>query len=414
MTNAFDPILDRLRPGMTVYLPGMSGESLGLYAALAARPDTAAGVRFVGVHFPGINDNDYLSLHPDCSIRGYFMTPSLRRGLREGRGELMPLDYPRIWRDLAENVNVDLAVAHVAPPDADGRCSLGPCVDFLPAVWDKAACKVAHINPEMQATRGSFSVSTADFDLAVESANPLVEFPGQPPDPVSRQCAAHVAGIVRDGDSIELGVGKLPAAILAALAGHRGLRVLSGLVSPQLLPLLDSGAIDGAGAVQTGVALGDSAFYRRVASDERFFFRPVCDTHNLRRLAAADGFCAINSAVAVDLLGQVNADWLDGRLVAGVGGLPVFVEAANLSAGGRSLICLPATASGGAVSRIVPRLDALTTIPRHAADHVVTEHGVAQLGGLDMEARAQALIAIAAPEHREELARSWRQLKVKI
>lgn len=412
MINAFDPVLDRLRPGMSVYLPGMSGESLGLYAALAARPQAAAGVRFVGVHFPGINRNDYLALQPDCSLRGYFMTPSLRTGLTEGRAELVPLDHPRIYRDLAENVAVDLAVAQVAPPDAKGVCSLGPCWDFLPAVWSKATCRVGHINPAMPATRGSFAIAHSDFDLVVESADPLVEVPSPAPDSVSRQCAAHVAGIVRDGDSIEFGIGKLPAAVLEALADHRRLRVLSGLVSPQLLPLIDAGAIDGRGAVEAGVALGDAAFYQRVAADERFFFRPACETHDLRRLAAAEGFCAINSAVAVDLFGQVNAEWLDGRLVAGVGGLPVFVQGAAMAPGGRSLICLPAAA--GAVSRIVPRLDTLTAVPRHAADHVITEHGIASLGGLDLESRAQALIGIAAPGFRAGLARAWRDLRANL
>lgn len=408
--HAFDPVLGRLRPGATVYLPGMSGESLGLHAALAAAPEAAAGVRFAGVHFPGINRNDYLALHPSASFRGYFMTGSLRRGLAEGRAELFTLDHPRIYRDLAHNLPVDLAVAQVSPPDAAGQCSLGLCWDFLPAVWHQARCRVAHVNPALPATRGTFGIAIDDCDVVVESADPLVEMPAPEPDELQRRCAAFIAEIVRDGDTLEFGIGKLPAAVLEALVHHRGLRVYSGLVSPPVLPLIDSGAINGEAAIQAGVALGDRAFYRRVAEDQRFLFRPVSETHDVRRLAAIKGFCAINSAVEVDLSGQVNADTLDGRQLAGVGGLPAFVQGALLSEGGRSVICLPASAGDGAASRIVPTLGqgAGTALPRHCADYVVTEYGVAALAGLDVDGRARALIAIAAPAFREELERAWR------
>lgn len=412
MVEDFDSVLDRLRPGMTVFVPGMSGESQAFFEALQARPDATAGVRFVGVHFPGINTNDYLALDPTTKLRAYFMTPSLRRGLAESRAELVHLDHPRIYRDLADCGDIDMAVAQVAPPDANGLCSPGPCCDFLPAVWAQARYKVLHINPALAATRGSFAIRCPEADAVVQAPAPVIGLPTAEPDPLQRACAESIVKLVRDGDTIEFGIGKMPAAVLEALAGHRDLKVWSGMVSPPVTRLIDQGAVAGAGAVQTGVALGDEAFYRRVAEDDTFYFRSVADTHDVRRLASIDRFCAINSAVSVDLFGQVNADSLNGKQVAGVGGLPAFVNGALLAEGGRSIICLPSTNTRGDISRLVPRLaeGELCGLPRHAADYVVTEHGVAALRGLGIDARARALIEIAAPEFRDSLTDRWRAL----
>ena len=396
-------------PGITVYVQGLSGESLPLYRALQANPGAAAGVRFVGVHFPGINRSDYLGLHPSAQQRAYFMLPGLRDALLSERTELLPLDYPGIFSDLAEHVRIDIAIAQVAPPDAHGICSLGPCVDFLPAVWRKAGLRIAHINPRLPPTRSSFAVHESDFDAVFEEDAELLTYDGGEPSPALQRHAALIANLVRDGDTIECGIGKLPAAVLAALSSHRGLRIYSGLVTAHAGMLVDCGAIRGDGAIQAGVALGDEDWYRRTSTDATFYFRPVNETHDVRRIAEIRNFCAINSAVEVDLLGQVNADYVRGRLIAGVGGLPAFASGARLSAGGRSIIALPATTDDAVRSRIVPLLTpgCSVAIPRHQADYVVTEHGVAELRHLPLHARARALIAIAAPQFREDLERAW-------
>jgi len=405
-------LLDRLRPGMTVYVPGVSGESLAFYAALRARPEATAGVRFVGVHFPGINRSDYLGLHPEARQRSYFMLPGLRPGLASGRAELLPLDYPGAWRDLADNIEVDLAIAQLTPPDVDGLCSPGVSADFLPAVWKRARQRIGHINPRLPRTIGSFAVRAAELDAVFEADSELVSFDAGTPDERMRRHAALVAGLVRDGDTLQFGVGKLQSAVLGALANHRGLRVWSGMVSTPILELLDAGAIQGRASIEAGVALGDAAFYRRAGQDDAFYFRPVGETHDVRRIAALPSFCAINSGIEVDLFGQVNGDCINGRLLAGVGGLPAFVHGARLSSGGRSIIALPSTTEDASFSRIVPTLGAggLVALPRHEADQVVTEHGIADLRSKSVHARAQALIAIAAPQFREGLARSWDEI----
>lgn len=411
-TTGFGSLVAELRPGMTVFVPGMSGESQAFFAALRAQPGHAAGVRFVGVHFPGINRNDYLGLHPQARWRGYFMSPALRAGMAEARAELVPLDYPGIFRDLSEMPPVDLAIAQVTPPDAAGICSLGTSSDFHPAIWARARRRVAHLNPHMPRTRGAFAVHASDFDATFEQAETPLQVDTGTPDDHTQAHARHVAGLVQDGDTLEFGVGKLPAAILSALTSHRRLRVWSGMVAPPVTGLIDSGAIRGRGVIQAGVALGDAAFYARLADDESFFFRPVSETHDIRRMARIRSFCAINSAVEVDLFGQVNAEIIRGRLAAGVGGLPAFVSGARLSRGGRSIIALPAATDDGRHSRIVARLAApgLVGLPRSSADYVVTEHGVADLRGLALHARARALIDVAAPAFRDTLAEQWDEL----
>lgn len=403
-----EEVVASLEPGMTVFLGGVSGESLALRDALRAMPENAAGVRFAGVFFPGINDGAYVSLHPQARQRAYFMSPAFRPGFLDGRVELLPVDYVGAWQDLAR-LDIDLAIVQTSPPDAAGRLSLGICHDFAPAAWARAKRRVAHINPAMPRTRGSSVLQLDECDAVVEREAPLLSYPAEPVDGAFAQLAGNVASVVRDGDTLQLGIGKMVAAVLEALRGHRGLRLHAGMATAAIEPLLDGGVIAGRDAVTVGVALGDAGFYQRVAGDDSFRFAPVSETHDVRRIAAIDNFVAINAALEVDLFGQVNCDSLGGQLVAGVGGMPAFAAGARLSTDGRAVFALLSGAAGGKVSRIVPRLGsgALVGAPRHAADIVVTEHGVADLRGASLVQRAQGLISIAAPEHRAALAAQW-------
>lgn len=406
-------IVDLLRPGMTVYVPGVSGESLAFFEALQATPHRAAGVRFTGVHFPGINRTDYLNLHPEAQQRAYFMQSHFRTPACISRVDLLPVDYRGAWYDLA-NVPVDLAIAHVSSAYDDGM-SLGLSYDFLPAVWQHAKMRVALVNPQLPRTLGSFRVQAQDCDYLCDAPSPPVTFDSGKPSDTFLTLGRHVAGIVRDGDTLQLGVGKAPSAILSGLQAHRRLRIFSGMVSDAVLPLMESGALDAGHPVESGVALGDRHFYDRLERDERFYFRPVSETHDIRRIIDIPSFVAINAALEIDLLGQVNCYSLDGRLLAGVGGMPAFVMGARSGEDGRSVFCMLSTVEGAQISRIVPSLSAgsLVGSPRHAADMVATEYGVASLRGLSLEQRAMALIGIAAPQFRATLADAWQGIRDK-
>jgi acyl-CoA hydrolase len=406
-------LVDALFPGARVFAPSMGGESAQLLAELAARPEAARGVTFVSVQFPGIGRADWLRVHPEARQVAYFMSEPVRAGLRDGRAELRGLDYPGIFRDLRDGPPVDVALAQVSPPGPDGSCGVGLCNDFLPAVWGRAARRVVHVNPRLPRTRGTFRVRLEDVDAWVEADGEVLAYENSPPTPVEERIGAHVARLVRDGDTIQLGIGAVPRAVAGALAGHRKLRVHSGFASDPVQALWDAGALDRDAPIVTGQGLGTAAFRAFVEACGRFELRDVSHTHDVGVVGGIERFVAINSGIQIDLLGQVNAEAVDGTLHAGAGGLPAFAAGALRSPGGRSLVCLPSTARRGAVSRVVPILDGgvVCSVPRYLADVFVTEHGAAEVRSLSLEERARAIIGIAAPEHRAGLERAWEAMR---
>jgi acyl-CoA hydrolase len=402
-------LVDALAPGQRVWVPTLSNESALLADELRADPERARDVSFAGVQFPGIDRTDYLALHPRARQLGWFMSPALRRGLAEGRAELLGQDYLGIVRHLRDAPPFDVAIAQLAPPDADGWCAPGLACDFVPLVWRQARRRVAHFNPRLPRIASSFRVHRSEIDLEVEADTPLVDFADRAPGEVEAKIGAHVAALVRDGDTLQFGIGGVPLSLARALADHRRLRFHGGMLPSAVRALWEAGALDRDAPATTGVVLGDAALRDFAGRMSALFLTDVRQTHDPARIGAIERFVAVNGAVEVDLFGQVNAERAGGAIQAGAGGLPAFAQGALASPGGRLLICLPASARGGSISRIVAALgsDALVTLPRHAADTVVTEHGVAELRGLSLGARAEALIAIAAPEHRAALAVAW-------
>ena len=406
-------LVDALRPGQRVFVPTLSTESALLHDELRADPERARGVTFCGVQFPGIDRIDYLALHPQARQVAHFMSPGVRAGLAQGRAELPGLDYLGIARQLRDAPPVDLAIAHLAPPDADGYCSPGLAADFMPLVWSRARRRIAHLNPRLPRTRGSFRVHVSELDFFVEAETPLLDFIEARGSDIEARIGAHVAPLVHDGDTLQFGIGAVPAALARALTGHRRLRFHGGMLPAALQTLWEAGAMDRDARVTTGVVLGDSTLRDFAARLEPLWLTDVTQTHGAAALATIPRLVAINSAVEVDLFGQVNSERVGGVIQAGAGGLPAFAQGALASPGGRLLICLPASARRGQVSRVVPTLDAqaLCTVPRYLADAVATEHGVAELRGLSLNARAQALIGIAAPEHRSMLSSAWDNIR---
>jgi acyl-CoA hydrolase len=406
-------LIDALRPGQRVYVPGVSAESALLHDELRADPERARGVTFCGVQFPGIDRIDYLALHPEARQVAYFMSPGIRTGLAQGRADLLSLDYLAVVRRLQDEPPVDLAIAQLTPPDADGYCSPGVSADFLPLVWACAKRRIAHLNHRLPRTRGSFRVHVSELDFSVEAEAPLLDFTDPPSGALEARIGAHVAALVRDGDTLQFGIGAVPAALASVLTSHRQLRFHGGMIASSLQTLWEAGALNRDARITTGVVLGDSRLRDFAARLEPLWLTDVTQTHGAAALAAIPRLIAINAAVEVDLFGQVNSERASGVIQAGAGGLPAFAQGALASPGGRLLICLPATARRGEVSRIVPALDAkaLCTLPRYLTDAIVTEHGVAELRGLSLDARAQALIGIAAPEHRAKLSSAWDQIR---
>ncbi|KIQ96157.1 acetyl-CoA hydrolase/transferase C-terminal domain-containing protein [Lysobacter sp. A03] len=400
--------LDHFRPGAEIYTPGCAGHSLLFESWLRQAPERCDGVRFTGVHIPTVNKFDFASLHPGARQRTIFLSAELRESWLAGRVDYLPMSYSATWQWLGQKARFDVALVQVAPPDDNGQCSLGVAADFTPAAWPRATKVLAHVNPRMPRTHGP-SIPWSRIHAAIEHDSPLLEAPDPAPDPAMDAVAEQVATLVPDRATLQLGLGRLQSAVLRAVRGRRDLRLHTGMVSDGLLGLIEDGALAPApDAVVAGVALGSPALYEAVAG--RVQFREVGYTHDHGVLRAIPRLTAINSALSVDLLGQVNGDCLGGRQLSGIGGLPDFLRGARQAPEGRGIIALPAATPKGQ-TRIVPMLPAgPVSVARIDADCVVTEHGVADLRHLDVHERARALIAIADPAHRESLERDWHEI----
>ncbi|MCC7395047.1 MAG: hypothetical protein IT553_09395 [Sphingomonadaceae bacterium] len=398
--------LSRLLPrGARVLVQGGAGESPWWLAAMAEAGTALPPLHFTGALLPGINDAPYLP--HGARQQAFFLTPALRRGVAAGHVDFLPIGYSDIWRHLADG-RIDAALMMLTPPDADGQCSFGIAQDFLAEIWPQIPLRIAHINPAMPRTHGAH-IPYGALHAVVEGAVPLfspAEAAGD--DPVASAIAAHVARIIPDGACIQTGIGKLPGAILAALTTKRDLRIYSGLIGDGVLSLIDAGALASGRAITTGLAVGSPALYAKIAAAlDQFHFCGVSETHGFATIAAIPQFCAINGAMSVDLWGQIYSEVGPKGLASGPGGLADFARGARASAGGLSIIALPARA--GVTPRIVaPGAGAgPVTLGRGAVDIVVSEFGIADLRHMGHGERAARLIAIAHPDDRAGLSAAW-------
>jgi acyl-CoA hydrolase len=398
-------------PGARVYLAGCCGEPGAILDAVSAEPDLWRGVELLGAYIPGVNRRDLSAIGRETVARSIFATEGLWPGQSAGTVAIWPAHYTELYRHLAHPGAVDVAYFQVPPPREDGTVGFGVAADFSPAPVLAGARLVGQINPEMPDVVDGPRVPVERFSAFVDAAAPLIAYDSGRRDPVIGAIGARIAGLIREGDTIQLGLGKMQQAVLDALADHRDLGFHSGMISDPILPLIERGVFTK--GITTGVALGSSALYERVRALPQLRFRPVGETHAIGHLSRIERFISINSVIEVDLLGQANAEFLGGRQVSGLGGMVDFVRGARASSGGRSWLALPASAEGGRRSRIVPVLPAgvAAGVSRSDVDCIVTEHGVADLRAASVAERAERLIAIAAPEFRDQLADDWQAIQ---
>ncbi len=394
--------------GESVYLAGAAGEANELTAMLADPATAVADAHFATSFVPGINNR--CLARPGHASRStvFFMQPCLKSAHEEGRVNFLPISYFGIHGYLTSATTViDTAVVQLAPPDAAGRCSLGPAVEFMPGVIARAARIVGIINPAVPSLAGSASISMDRLHAVSYSHAPLSVYDVGRPSAQAEQIVQHLVPLIPDGATVQIGLGKVPAQLVRALAVRRGLALHTGMISDAVLGLAAAGALRAESAVVTAVAVGSGEFYSRLAELRALTITDVGVTHSPQTLAQLRSFYAVNSALEVDLLGQVNAEYLDGRYVSGPGGLPDFAHAAHADPEGLSIVALNSTDASGSTSRIVSRLGtgAPVTLAQHEVDAVVTEYGVAMLRGQSIDERARRLCTIAHPRHRPTLER---------
>ena len=376
-----------------------SGEPTALTEKLIAQQERLKARLFIGVTLSDTLreiDPSRFDISTYCTLFRYFDL------FERGAVDIRPSHYSRM-----ADLRPDLMLIQVTPPDRSGRRSLGTVVGHNPAYMANGTGVVAQENPNLPWTGGDALIGEECIDILVPAAAPLELLPPRRPGPVEHAIGGHVARLVPDRATLEFGIGSIPAAVQQALAGKRDLAIHTGLLDEAAVDFIESGAVTNRyretdpGLVSAGFLFGTPRLYRYVDRNPAFGMRGSDHIHGARVLATLERFFAINSAIEVDLTGQVNAEALNGRYVGAIGGQGDFQRAALHSPGGRGIVALPSTA--GQHSRIVARLSGPVTTARADADAVVTEHGIAELAGRSLQERACAMIAIADPQHRPQL-----------
>lgn len=404
-----------VKSGDRVYLHSASATPRPLVDALVARAPELRNVEVIHLHTDCHADYTKPEYEESFRVNAMFIGGNVRRAINEGRGDYMPIflsEVPLLFRRAI--LPVDVALIQVSPPDRHGFCSLGISVDATLAVVETAKHIVAMINPRMPRSHGDGLIHVNRLHALVEHEMPLPEVQPEPLDDVQRAIGQHVAGIVANGATIQMGIGAIPNAVLAALSNHRDLGVHSEMFSDGVVDLVEKGVITGRfkkkhhGVIVGGFAMGTQRLYDFIDDNPMVRMLDIAYVNDVTEIRKQPKMTAINSAIEVDLSGQVVSDSIGTTFYSGVGGQMDFIRGASLSEGGKPIIALPSTTSRGE-SRIVAYLKpggAVVTTRAHV-HYIVTEYGVAYLYGKNIRQRAKAMIEIAHPDHREELEKAF-------
>lgn len=409
-----------IKSGDRVVIAHACGEPSGLVQALVDRSPELENVEVV--HMIAMGPAKYAQPGLEKSFRhnAFFLGASTRKAVQEHRADFTPCYFgsiPRLFKD--QTMPVDVALIHLSLPDEEGNCSFGISVDYTVAAAECAKIVIAQINPQMPRTGGN-SIHLKDLTWVVETDEPLYYLYPPVIGEVEREIGEQIAKLVPDGATLQLGIGAIPDAVLSFLKDKKDLGIHSEIFSDGVVELAEAGIITNKKkTLNKGKFIATSLFgtrrlYDYVDNNPNVEIRTVDYTNDPYIIAQHDQMISINSALQVDLMGQVNAEMIGGMQYSGIGGQVDFVRGASLSKNGKSIIALPATAAKGKLSRIVCRLDtgAAVSTSRNDVHYVVTEYGVANLRGKSLWGRANALIAIAHPDFRKELAEEAKFLQM--
>lgn len=398
-----------VRPGDHVMWGQTAAKPVSLTRALFAQRASIGPFKvFLGSTWSDTLKPEYSNY---ISFSSYCCAASNRVLAKAGMLDVLPCNYSQFGDLIRRGIfKVDVLLLQLSPPDSKGRYSLSMAHEYLVPALDTARIIVAEINAEAPWAYGA-TLTEGDIDFAIHTRRHPVALPFSAPRSVELAIAGHVAALIDDGATLQVGIGTLPEAILAALHSHRDLGIHSGTIGDQVAALAEAGVITNArksidrGLTIAGVMMGGEASRRFVHRNPSVEFHSVDYTHNASVLTRIDNFVAINSALEVDLTGQVNAEVAGGTYIGAVGGAVDFLRGAHLSRGGMPVIALCATAGSSekTISRIVTQLSGPVSTPRCDAGVIVTEYGVADLRGLPVSKRMEKMIGIAHPEFRPAL-----------
>ncbi|WP_429362190.1 acetyl-CoA hydrolase/transferase family protein [Paraburkholderia sp. GAS32] len=400
-----------MRRGETVMWGQAGAEPIALTRALMEQRHRVGQLQaFIGATWSETADPEFT----DCvRFRSYCGAGGNRTLAMQGKLDVLPCHYSQLGELISTGqLRVDVVMVQLAPAGPDGRFSLSLAHEYLVPAIKRARLVIAEINELAPWTYGQYSLSADDIHIAVVTARRPLEPSRSNPGEIEQAVARQVSAVIEDGSTLQFGIGSIPETVLSELSSHRELGIHTGALVDEAARLIEAGVVTNArktvdaGLSIAGVGMGSRTLNEFVHRNPSVQFRSVCYTHAAEVLAAIDRFVAINSAIEVDLTGQVNTEVARGIYVGAVGGALDFLRGAHRSQGGMPIIALPSTVGSGGpqiASRIVASLSGPATIPRADAGLIITEHGVADLRGLSVRDRVRRLISVAAPQFRDEL-----------
>ena len=404
----------QVRSGDRVFVGTGCAQPLSLVRALVDRADELEDIEII--HLLTFGDAPYATLEMAKTFRvnSFFIGENVREVIQEGVGAYTPVflsDIPRLFS--SGQVPLDVALIQVSPPDENGMCSFGISVDIVKAAAENASLVIAQVNPKMPRTHGNGAINVHEIDVLVPVEDDLIVYDAPPPGEATERIAEFVASLVEDGSTVEVGIGRIPHAIIKHLAEKRDLGIHTEMFTDSMIDLIESGAVTGRlkaldrKRIVASFCVGSQRLYDYVHDNPAFAFHPTEYVNDPFVIGRQTKPVAINTALEIDLTGQVSADSLAGVFYSGIGGQVDFNRGAARAHDGKAVIALPSTAKDRGVSRIVTRLSpgAGVVTTRGDVHYVVTEYGVAYLHGKSVEERAISLISIAHPDYREQLLR---------
>lgn len=411
-----------IESGSRVFLTGNCSVPQKVMAALVQRAPQLTNVEIVQVLTVGSADYVAPQMAGHLRVNTLFISDNVRQAVNEGRADFTPCflgEIPLLFK--GGQLPLDVALIHVGPPDEHGFCSFGIEVGVTKTAAQSAKTVIAEVNPNMPRTLGDAFIHISKLNYIVPVEYPLPELSMGVTTELSKQIARHIAPMIPDGATLQMGIGGIPDAVLHELTNHKHLGVHTEMFSDGIINLVNRGVIDGEmkslhpGKIISGFMLGTRQLYDFVNDNPIVEMHPTEYVNDPFIISRNDRMVAINSAIEVDLTGQVCSDSIGSRLYSGVGGQVDFIYGASRSKGGIPIIALPSTATvkGQVVSKIAPllKMGAGVVTTRNHVRYIVTEHGVANLYAKNLRQRARALINIAAPEFREDLERKAHELK---
>jgi acyl-CoA hydrolase len=404
--------LEILQSGNRVFIQSVAAAPQALIRGMMAQVPRVKNVEIVQLHTEGPAPYAAPGMEPHFRVNAFFVGQNVRRAVQEGRADYLPVFLSEVPSLFRKNIlPVDIALIQVSPPDKQGFCSLGVSVDIAMAALEKARIIIAQINSAMPRTHGDGFIHINRIDYAVEENTPLPEHKSGQLSDIQMRIGQNVASLVEDGATLQMGIGAIPDATLAALVNHKDLGIHTEMFSDGIMDLVQKGVINGSrkrvhpGKIVSGFVMGTSQLYQFIDDNPSIALLDIAYVNDTAVIRRNPKVTAINSAIEVDLSGQICADSIGQSVFSGVGGQMDFIRGASLSEGGKPIIALPSTTSKGE-SRIVgmlkPGAGVVTT--RAHVHYIVTEWGIAELYGRNLRQRAQALINVAHPDHQESLA----------